>query len=139
MFQQVLVQGLRDLQSADERGCGYILSIVGNFGKLDLKVVNVGLKAIVLPHFDGEDVVIVLLSFLTGSVLSEECLGYLLEAVERMWRQEVKPIRSCASQAGRKGFHIRVSLRETDYHFILKVSDVLNWITHSGVVVEAQS
>ena len=51
--------------------------------QLVLKVIDIGFE-IVLPHFDGEGVVIVLLDFPVRGVLGEEHLGYLLEVVERM-------------------------------------------------------
>ena len=56
-----------------------------NLGKLVLKVTNVQLEVVTLSHFDGEEVVVILLSFLAGGVLGEKCLSYLLEIVERAW------------------------------------------------------
>jgi len=67
-----------------------------------LEVADVGLEAITLPHFNGEEVLIVLLGLTARSVLSEERFSYLLEVVEGMWRQRVEPIRGHAFQAGRK-------------------------------------
>jgi len=78
-----------DLQSADERECRDILTAVENFGHLDLEVAGVGLEIVTLPHFDGEEVVIVLFGFSSGSILSEECLSYLLRVLERMSWQGV--------------------------------------------------
>jgi len=57
-----------------------------------LKVTNVGLEAIVLPHFDGEKVVSVLLGLPVRGILTEKCFGYLFEVVERMGRKRVEPI-----------------------------------------------
>ena len=51
--------------------------------ELVLKVADVRLEAIILPHFDGEEVVVVLLGFLVRSILGEERLSYLLVTVER--------------------------------------------------------
>jgi len=53
VFQQ-LVQGMRNLQSVDEHECRYIFTAIGNFGKLALRVTNLGLGAITLTHFDEE-------------------------------------------------------------------------------------
>ena len=52
---------MRDLQSIDERECQYIFTTVGNLVELVLKVVDVGLKAVTLPYFDIEKVVVVIL------------------------------------------------------------------------------
>jgi len=65
-----------------------------NFGSLALEVTNVGLKAVTLPHFDSEKVVVILLDLLARGVLSEEHFGYLLEVVERMGRQSRTTLRS---------------------------------------------
>jgi len=43
-----------------------------NFGSLALEVTNVGLKAVILLHFDSEKVVVILLDLLARGVLSEE-------------------------------------------------------------------
>ena len=57
----VLQQRVRDLQSADEHECRCIFIVVENFGKLALEVADVGFEIVTMPHFDGEEVVIVLL------------------------------------------------------------------------------
>ena len=62
ILHHMFVSGVRDLQSADERECRYIFTAVGNLGKLALKVVNVGLEAVTLPHLDGGEVVFFLAS-----------------------------------------------------------------------------
>jgi len=76
---------VRNLQPADECECRYILTAVENFGQLALEVTDIGLEVVILPYFDREKVVVVLLGLLTRGILSEECIGYLLEVVERMW------------------------------------------------------
>ena len=75
---------MRDLPPTDESERRDILNAVGNFGKLAMEVVDVGLEIVILPYFDEEKMVIVLLGFPAGDVLSEECLGYLLKVVKRM-------------------------------------------------------
>ena len=57
----MLVQGVRNLQHADECKCRDIFIAAVNFGQLALKVANIGLEAFSLPHFDGEEMVVVLL------------------------------------------------------------------------------
>jgi len=47
------------------------------------------LEAIVLPHLDGKEVVNILLGFSTRDVLSEECFGYILKVMERVWRKRI--------------------------------------------------
>ena len=94
---------MRNLRRADECECRDILTFEENFGQLALEVTNVGLEAIILPHFDGEKVVVVLLGFPARGVLGDERFGYLLEVVGRMWWQGVEPIRRHAFQTGWKG------------------------------------
>jgi len=48
-----------------------------------LEVAEVKLEAITLPHFDGEEVVVILLGLLEGSVMGKKCLGYLLKTVHQ--------------------------------------------------------
>ena len=55
-----------------------ILITVGNFGKLALKVADVRLETVTLPHLDGEEVIVVLLGLPTRSVLSEESVTSLM-------------------------------------------------------------
>ena len=74
---------MRDLQSANKRGCGYIFTTVGNLGKPFLKVADVELEPVTLSHLDEEEVMIIFLGLLVGGVLGEERLDYLLETVER--------------------------------------------------------
>ena len=64
MLQQVLAQGVRNLQPADECKYRYILTAVENLGNLALEVVDVGLEAVILLHFDYEKVVVVPLGIL---------------------------------------------------------------------------
>ena len=79
---------MRDLQSAVEFDCRYIFIAVEKFGKLTMKVADVGLEAIIMPHLNGEEVMVILLGLLAGEVLSEEHLGYLLEVAERCGGRE---------------------------------------------------
>ena len=112
------------------------LQKVGNLSKLTLKVADVGLEAITLPHFDREEVVVALFTLPVGSVLSEECLSYLLKIIGRMWMQKVEPIWSHTFQAGWKGQPYEGVITRADYHLIPEMSDVLNWVAHSIVIVE---
>ena len=72
---------MSDLQSADEVSAKF--TAVRNLGKLVLKVVSVRLEAVDLSHFDSEEVVVILLSFLTGGILCEKSQLFL-KIVERM-------------------------------------------------------
>jgi len=92
MLQQVLIQWVRDLQSAGECECKDILTAVGNLGKLALEVADVGFEAITLPHLNEEKVMVVLLGLSLRGVLSEKYFGYLLEVVEGTSQQRVEPI-----------------------------------------------
>jgi len=86
----MFVQGVRDLQSADECECRDVLT--GDLGELALEVADARFEAVALPHLNGEKVVVVLLSFSARCVLREERFGHLLEVMERMWRKEVEPM-----------------------------------------------
>ena len=55
----MLIQGERNLP-ANECECRDILTIVGNFDQLALKIADIGVKDVALPHFDREKVVDVL-------------------------------------------------------------------------------
>jgi len=84
MLQNIFAQGVRDLQPTDKHECRDVLSAVGNFGQLALKVADRRFKATTLPHIDGEKMVATLLSLLARCALGEEHFGHLLEVVERM-------------------------------------------------------
>ena len=92
MLQKVFVQGVRDLQPADEHDCGDVLITVEDLGQLALKVANIRFKDVALPHVDGEKVVVVLLSLPARCVLGKKHFGHLLKVVERMRRQKVELI-----------------------------------------------
>jgi len=66
-----------DLQSANDRECRYLLTIVGDYGELVLKEVDVRLEVVSLPHPDGEKVVTTPLGFLVSGILCEKGLSDL--------------------------------------------------------------
>ena len=53
---------------------------------------DVKLEAVVLPHFEGEKVMVAFFGLLARGVLSEECFSYFLKTTERAGRQRVEPI-----------------------------------------------
>ena len=128
----MLVQRVRNLQPADECECRGILTAAGNFSQLALELNDVGLEAVALPHFYVEDVVVVILGFLTRGVLGGECFDYLLEVVERMSQHGVEPIRGHAFQTGWKGYAQERIVVGVNYHIVPKVPNVLNRVTSSG-------
>ena len=77
VLQEVLVQGVSDLQPADECECRYLLIIVRDFGQLALKEVDIGLEAIPRLHLDREEVMAAPLGFLVRGVLYDEGIGDL--------------------------------------------------------------
>jgi len=83
---------VRNLQFADERKCRDVFTAVGNLGELVMEVADVRLEAVTLSHFDGEEVVVILLGLPAGCILGEEHPCFLLEIVERMWQQRIKLI-----------------------------------------------
>ena len=54
---------MRDLLPIDEFECRDIFIAVGNFSELVLEVADVRLEVVVLSHFDGEKVVVILLAY----------------------------------------------------------------------------
>jgi len=96
MLQNMFVQWVRDLQLADKRECRDVLSAVGNFGQLALKVANIRFEATTLPHIDGEKMVVPLLSLLARCVLGEEYFGHLLVLAQRPFTLVLKMINSCS-------------------------------------------
>ena len=74
------------MQPANECGCKDIL-IIGGIYSVGLEITDVRLEAVILLYFDGENVVIVLLSLPARGVLSEERFVYFHEIVDRMLRQ----------------------------------------------------
>ena len=85
MLEEVLVQGVRTLQPADEHKYRDVLTAVGDFGELALEE-DVKFEVVALPHLNEEEVTAVLLGLPAGGILSEECFSDLLEAVERAGR-----------------------------------------------------
>ena len=79
MIEDVLVQGVRNLQVTDEHECRNVLTAVGDFDELALKEADVGLEDITLPHLNGEEMMDIFLGLLVRGILSEKHLGYLLE------------------------------------------------------------
>jgi len=77
---------VRDLQLADKRECRDVLIAVGDLGQLALKVADIILEVVALPHLDSEKMVVVPLSLPARCVLDEERFRHLLKVVERMWR-----------------------------------------------------
>jgi len=71
VIQEMFVQWVRDLQTDDECECKDVLTAVGDLGQLTLKVADVQFEAVVLPHLDGEKVVVVPLSLRARCVLAE--------------------------------------------------------------------
>ena len=132
----MFVQGVRDLQPADEYEYRDILTAVRELCELDFEIANIGFEAVALPHLDGEKMVVVPLSFLTGCVLGEKHFGHLFEVAKKNMMVGSRPIEATPFRLKGK---VRYISRSLDYHFISKMPDVLNWVAHSEVVVESWS
>jgi len=70
---------VRNLQPIDKHEFRDVLTIVRDFGKLELEEVDIWFEANNLSHPDGEKMIVVLLDLLTRIILSEERFGYLFE------------------------------------------------------------
>ena len=64
MLDEVLVQGVRNLQPVDERESRDIVIAVRDLDELALEEEDVRLEHVTLPHLDGEEVIVVLLGLL---------------------------------------------------------------------------
>ena len=80
----MFVQGVRDLQPADERECGDVLTAVGDLSQLTLEIDNVRFEVVALPHLDKKKVVVVSHILPMRYILGEERFGHLLEVVARI-------------------------------------------------------
>ena len=78
----------------------------------------------------------ILLCLMARGILGKKCFGYLSKVVERVWRQRVKPIRGRAFQTRRKCASHYWIIVGVDHHLILVVSNVLDQIAHSRIVIE---
>ena len=74
----------------------------------------------------------ILLGLLGEGVLSEKCLGFLLDIMERTRRQRVEPIRYHTFQTGGKGDAQECNIARIDHHFL----NVLDGVTHRSVVIK---
>ena len=83
---------MRNLQPADEFESRNIFITVRDLDELTLKEADVRLEVVTLPYFEREEVMVVLLGLLARCILGEERFSYLLEVVERVWRQRVEQI-----------------------------------------------
>ena len=81
----------------------------------------------------------ILLCLMARGILGKKCFGYLSKVVERVWRQRVKPIRGRAFQTRRKCVSHYWIIVGVDHHLILVVSNVLDQIAHSRIVIENES
>jgi len=87
-LQKMFIEGVRDLQPADECEGGYVLTTVRDLGQLALEVTHVRFEVAALPHLDSKKVVVVLLSLPTRCVLGKERFAYLLKIIERCESRE---------------------------------------------------
>ena len=62
---------------------------------LILKVTNVHLEVVGGPHLDREEVMVILLEFLDGGILSDEQLGEAFKVMDLALRKGVEPIEGC--------------------------------------------
>jgi len=71
VLQEMLVQGMSNLQAIDESKGDNFLSTIGDFDELILEEIKIRLEVVSLPHFVGEEVVVFPISILAGGVLGE--------------------------------------------------------------------
>ena len=77
VLQEMLLQGVSNLQPANVCDGSNFLPTVGDFGELILEEIEVRLEIVSLPHFDREEVVVVPLSLLVGGLNASVILAKL--------------------------------------------------------------
>jgi len=73
----MLIDGMVGLQSDNKRDRNIVATII-NHSHLVMNITNVAFDGLSWLHFDGEEVVAVLLKFLSRGVLIEKCIANLL-------------------------------------------------------------
>ena len=68
----MFVQRVRDLQPTNKCECRDVLTAVGELGELAFGEIDVRFEVVVLPHLDGEEVMVVLLGFPARGVLRKK-------------------------------------------------------------------
>ena len=82
VLHQVFIEGIGDLQPADEGDGDHILVAVAYQGHLTLKIFNIIFQALPDFHLNCEEAVVVPLEFPLGSNLVKKSFGHLLEISE---------------------------------------------------------
>jgi len=83
----MFVEGVCDLQPADEGSRGYVLVTIVYQGYLALKVIDVVLQTLHGSYLDREEVVDVPLQFSLRSKLVKECTSHVMEVLELVPRK----------------------------------------------------
>ena len=92
VFHQVLIKGVGDWQPTDEHcHCNVFVAVIYQ-SHLTLEITDVVLKALLGLHLDGEEVITVLLEFMSGYKLIREGFPHLLEVSKRVARKRVEPV-----------------------------------------------
>ena len=71
--------------------------------------------------------------------MGKKCFDHLRKVVESVLQQGVEPIQCRSFQTGKKSEAHDWIIVVVDHHLVLVVSDVLNRIAHSRIVVESGS
>ena len=77
-FTKCFVEGMVGLQFGNECLRNNIVATIINHSHLVMNITNVAFDGLSWLHFDGEEVVAVLLKFLSRGVLIEKCIANLL-------------------------------------------------------------
>jgi len=79
-----------------------IFTAVKDLSELALEEADARLEAVILPHLDREEVMVILLGILVRGVLSEKRFSYLFKVAKKAERRRVEPIRCRTFQTGEK-------------------------------------
>jgi len=84
VFHQMFLEIVGDLQPTDEHDDSHAVIAIIHQSHLALEITDILLEALPRLHFDGDEVVVVLLELPSGSVLVVEDLLHLFEALESL-------------------------------------------------------
>ena len=92
MLHQMPIEGTVGLQSSSKCGYSDVITTVINQRHLGMEIADVTLQGLSLLHLDGEEVVVVLLEFLSRGILVEKGIADFLEAPKRPQWKGVEPV-----------------------------------------------
>ena len=97
---------------------------------------NVALQTLLSFHLYCEEVIDVPLNFPPRSKLIVECVSYLMEVLERVPRERVKPVVGNSLEVGRERSTEKEIIMSIDRHLVLVLTEMYEGLKDSRVVVK---